>query len=415
MEVRRRRRRRGTDGAARGLLVGADRQDALHRAVGRIPHLQRAAARGIEPLGAVPLTQPDDALRGAQVVQRVIGQQPDDQLGDVLTEGLRAGAAPDRGAHEERDLLRRVVGRVGVPAPSGARPGLDQLPVAEDLHQNVGDPGVDPLADVHPRHAVEHPVQIHVAVRRDPRRQPAGQLERRGRQRQQRRRLDRLEQRQRLRAVQAAVRPGARDRGAPRHRAGLHVDHTAERAAPPERVPDIGHHPLDPRLVAGLLRPRGVDQAAVMLGHLRVRPVQSGVIQVSLDHAGLQVVDDQPVGRRPEVLPGGQVRGHPRGLVHREHRPHEHVPGTGQHDHERPYPADPVGQRVQPPAQIAVVDLRLTRRYRRPKHGHRRPVAVREDLGHIAAQAAVTDPSPRARPAAAGAPWPACSSPASRR
>ena len=324
----------------------------------------------------------------------MIGQQPDDQLGDVLTEGLRAGAAPDRGAHEERDLLRRVVGRVGVPAPSGARPGLDQLPVAEDLHQNVGDPGVDPLADVHPRHAVEHPVQIHVAVRRDPRRQPAGQLERRGRQRQQRRRLDRLEQRQRLRALQAAVRPGARDRGAPRHRAGLHVDHTAERAAPPERVPDIGHHPLDPRLVAGLLRPRGVDQAAVMLGHLRVRPVQSGVIQVSLDHAGLQVVDDQPVGRRPEVLPGGQVRGHPRGLVHREHRPHEHVPGTGQHDHERPYPADPVGQRVQPPAQIAVVDLRLTRRYRRPKHGHRRPVAVREDLGHIAAQAAVTDPHP---------------------
>jgi hypothetical protein len=42
-------------------------------------------------------------LRGAQVVQRVIGQQPDDQLGDVLTEGLCTGAAPDRGAHEERD------------------------------------------------------------------------------------------------------------------------------------------------------------------------------------------------------------------------------------------------------------------------------------------------------------------------
>ena len=97
MQVRRRRRRRGTDsagavGAARGLFVGADRQDALHRAIGRIPHLHRAPARGIEPLGAVALAQADDGLRGAQVVQRVIGQQPDDQLGDVLTEGLCTGA-----------------------------------------------------------------------------------------------------------------------------------------------------------------------------------------------------------------------------------------------------------------------------------------------------------------------------------
>jgi hypothetical protein len=46
--------------------------------------------------------------------------------------------------------------------------------------------------------------------------------------------------------------------------------------------------------------------------------------------------------------------------------------GTGQHDHERRHPADPVADRVQPPTQMAVVDLHFTRRYRRPKHGHRR-------------------------------------------
>jgi hypothetical protein len=102
---------RGTVGAGRGPLVGTDRQDALHRAVGRIPNLQRATARGIEPLGTVPLAQTDDGLRGAQVVQRVIGQQPDDQLGDVLTQSLCAGAAPDRGVSH-----RSTVGATATPS-----------------------------------------------------------------------------------------------------------------------------------------------------------------------------------------------------------------------------------------------------------------------------------------------------------
>ena len=36
------------------------------------------------------------------------------------------------------------------------------------------------------------------------------------------------------------------------------------------------------------------------------------------------------------------------GLVHPQHRPHEHVPRTRQHHHERPHPPPPPGRRVDP-------------------------------------------------------------------
>ena len=80
VQVRRSRPRTRCGGVGRGRrwgLVGADGQDALHRAVGRIAHLQRAAAGGVEAVGSVAFGEAEDPLRGAQVVQRVIGQQPD--------------------------------------------------------------------------------------------------------------------------------------------------------------------------------------------------------------------------------------------------------------------------------------------------------------------------------------------------
>jgi hypothetical protein len=52
----------------------------------------------------------------------------------------------------------------------------------------------------------------------------------------------------------------------------------------------------------------------------------------------------------------------PGALVHAEHRPHEHVAAARQHDHERPHPPGPLGQRAQPRAQVAVVHLALLAR-----------------------------------------------------
>ena len=53
------------------------------------------------------------------------------------------------------------------------------------------------------------------------------------------------------------------------------------------------------------------------------------------------------------------MRRRPRGLVHAQHRPHEHVPRTRQDHRERPHRAPQPGARVGPHPQLAVVDLSL--------------------------------------------------------
>ena len=62
---------------------------------------------GFQPARVVLVSQADHALGSAEPVERVVGQQPGD---DLLTRGVDGGgltAAPGRGAHMERDLLRR--------------------------------------------------------------------------------------------------------------------------------------------------------------------------------------------------------------------------------------------------------------------------------------------------------------------
>ena len=96
-----------------------------------------------------------------------------------------------------------------------------------------------------------------------------------------------------------------------------------------------------------------------MGGQLRVRPVDLRVIQVRLVDPGPQVVRHQPRRHPAEERERLHMRLRPRGLIHRQHRPHEHVPRTGQDHRERPYRAPQPGSRVGPHPQLAVVDLGL--------------------------------------------------------
>ena len=96
-----------------------------------------------------------------------------------------------------------------------------------------------------------------------------------------------------------------------------------------------------------------------MAGQLGIRPVDLRVVQVRLVHPRLQVVRDQPRGDRAEELERLHVALGPRVLVQPEHRAHEHVPRAGQHHRERPDHQPLPGRRVQPPAQLPVIDLRL--------------------------------------------------------
>jgi hypothetical protein len=92
-------------------------------------------------------------------------------------------------------------------------------------------------------------------------------------------------------------------------------------------------------------------------GQLGVGAVQQRVVDVGLDHAGLQIVAHQPAGNGTEECEGFDVTLGPGPLVHDEHRPHEHVAGTRQHHDERPHPAQAFGHGVEPRAEVAVVDL----------------------------------------------------------
>src|SRR5664279_4242679 len=191
------------------------------------------------------------------------------------------------------------------------------------------------------------------------------------------------------------MRPNPGHLATPAHRPGLHVGQAGEAASAPERVPHVGDHSFDPGLVLRLLGPRRVDQAAVVLGHLRIGPVEQRVVEVGTDHPGLQVVGNQPQRHPAEELPRRNVRGHPGGGIHAQHRPHEHVPGAGQHDHERLHPPQPATHRIHPAAQVAVVDLCLPDRRARPQHRHRaRSAVLRKRLAHIPTQAGLAGGHP---------------------
>ena len=127
-----------------------------------------------------------------------------------------------------------------------------------------------------------------------------------------------------------------------------------------------------------------------MCGELGIGPVDLRVIQVGLVHSGLQVVRHQPGRDAAEEPERSDVALGPGPLVHRQDRPHEHVPRAGQHHHERPHGPQLPGDRVQPPAQLPVVDLRLLpglRRVRVP-HRHLRPAGLLRDVGgDVAAEA----------------------------
>jgi hypothetical protein len=345
-------------------------------------------------------------LGGAQVVQGVAGQQLADQPGDRLAELGGLPAAPGRGALQEGDLLGRVVGPVGALAALGsAQVGLDQLSVAEHLQQLGGGPSVDVSADQPPWHRVQRAGDLDVAVGMDLRRRPGRQLERGGRQRQQRGPLGGLEYRQRLRASQRPAGAAAGDLEAP-GLGGLHHGlQRAELAAGEEAVAHVGDRPLHARLILRLPGPGRVDEHAVVAGQLGVGAVELGVVQVRADHAGLEVVGHQPLGRPAEEPQRRHVGLHPDSKRHRQHRADEQVPRAAEDHHERPHSPPLAGGRVGPLTQVAVVQLGfLTRRRvgladrhlpaQRLSVRHRRP-DVAAEAGDAGLQAAlVTQPLP---------------------
>jgi len=93
--------------------------------------------------------------------------------------------------------------------------------------------------------------------------------------------------------------------------------------AAPERVRTYGIG-VRPAACHEVQRPGRVDQAAVMRGHLRIRPVQLRVVQVRLVHPVFRLSGTSRAGVQRRIrTPRRGTRS--RALVHLQHRPYEHV------------------------------------------------------------------------------------------
>lgn len=139
-----------------------------------------------------------------------------------------------------------------------------------------------------------------------------------------------------------------------------------------------------PGLVARFRQTGRVDQTAVVGRELPERLVDQRIVEIGLDHPGLQVVRHDPADRSPEELERQDVALDPRLLVHRQHRPEEQQPAEHQHHDEPLNPTPAARHRILPAAQQAVVDLGLlTRRRGLPQDPDRPPghllVEVRHD------------------------------------
>ena len=131
-----------------------------------------------------------------------------------------------------------------------------------------------------------------------------------------------------------------------------------------------------------------------MSSELGIGPVELRIVKIGFVHPGPQIIRHQPGRDAAEELKRRDMALGPGALVHLQHRAHEHVPRAAQDHHERPHRAKLPGDRVQPAAQLPVIDLRLfpgLSRMRVP-HPHLRPAGLlRHVRRHIPAEAGDAD------------------------
>ncbi|HEX5117658.1 MAG TPA: hypothetical protein VFW65_20890 [Pseudonocardiaceae bacterium] len=127
-------------------------------------------------------------------------------------------------------------------------------------------------------------------------------------------------------------------------------------------------------------------QEAFLEGHVAAFTYFGGIpARIRYENVPRNIFRHQPGRSAAEERERLHMAGRPRGLVHRNDRPDEHVPGVRQHHDERPDPLRPTGARVGPRSQHPVVDLRLQPRIRivpqyRDLAAHRVLGQVRRDI-----------------------------------
>src|SRR3990172_8537659 len=166
------------------LLVQALLQDVLHRAVRGITEGVGPGTGGVQAAGAVLLSQPEDAMDLAQVVEQMVLQEGLHRLLYLFTHLGRLFPAPLRRAPEEGRLVGREVVPVGGALPfRRADMGPEELVAMVGLHQVRGEPHHHLFARVGVWSSIATPAGVEVAVPANLGLEPGGSPERLRRQR----------------------------------------------------------------------------------------------------------------------------------------------------------------------------------------------------------------------------------------
>ncbi len=336
---------RGLDHAQR-LPIEAGGQDQLHRGVAVLAHGAGSGAGRFQPGRAVPLGEAEDALGASQAIERSIAEERGDERGAGGADRRGLLLAPARRLEEEVHLIRGqvVVEGATLAGPGGEMRGHQRVGVEElDLSGRGTHP--EPLADQPVGRGVVGPREHHVAVGMELGLLPGHRRPGRGRQGEERRALDGLEEDERL-LLDRAVAPAPRGLHTPAERVLVRVVDVAERPARQAVAAHVVDAPLfHLPLVLRRLGPAGGDEEAVVLGQLPVDALHFGVVEHGPDDGGLQVVEHHPARDSLKPLERRAVTPAPGGDGLVEDELDVLVAAERQRQHEGPGPAEavPVG------------------------------------------------------------------------
>ncbi len=180
---------------------------------------------------------------------------------------------------------------------------LDQLAMVVDPDEAGIAADLDALAQVARGHGVQRVAELDVMIGMDGGLRPRRAIKGRGRERQERRLLHRLEHDARDLA-RGAVHAGAGDVAAPADGARLHLGQVAEGLAAEEILAAVGNPALHFRFSRRVADDGGVDDEAPVLRVLEKHAVDPGRVAIGAGDDGLEIVLDEALDHAAEEHPG---------------------------------------------------------------------------------------------------------------
>src|SRR3972149_3992243 len=236
---------------------------------------------------------------------------------------------------------------------------LDQLPIEEDLNELARSPDPDLLADPSGRQGVIGPVKDDMMVRMNRTLLPLRTLEGLRGQRPQLRCFFFLEDLKRF-SFRRPVDLQSNLFPAPSQSSLIRLLTVTKASACQKMLPDDRHSSFHFPLMFGFSRFGGIRHKPVMSFQLPISPVQHGIIEVGLDHPGLQIVQNNRGRNTSKKLERPDMTIDPMLDVLAEDEPDKSVPTVGKGHDKGPGSPKLPGQRIHHHPRVTTSHLRLT-------------------------------------------------------